>query len=197
MIEGEFNSWLENHLAAFPGIKPWAKRMGNPDAIMASWFRVLRDVDVADAMKVTEEWASGDRDPPKGFSDHARILRSICKNISAQRTYSTRKTIDGQPTVKCPDCLDSGYCKVFHPNEMASAAAGTVKREWGDCVHRGPTYRCDCEAGRKRQNEGVARLDRKRMVPMLRGSIDDAFDRLELHIAKCKSAGGLLANQEF
>ena len=193
MVEADFNLWLEAHLAAFPGIKPWGKRMGNWDAIRNCWRRVMEDVEVADAMRVTEDLAKGDTALRKGcgFGDHAREVRGLCKNISLRRQQYTRRSIDGQPTYSCPDCEDGVYVDVFHPDAMAEAAAGTIERNWCREVDRALCVRCDCPGSMKNQNDYVPRLNRKCMVPLNRGSIDDAFDRLEAFIAEWKFRQGL------
>lgn len=177
MTHDEFKRWVATHVAAFPGILEWGKRVGNWSDVKASWERVLSDVAFDDAARITDLWSKGDLESPKGFGDHARAVRLAAKGFSSKRVKQTRRTIDGTPTYACKDCEDSGVLYVFHPAAMREQEQGILERSYIVQIKRALPVKCDCDAGMALKAEMPPRINRKTMVPMV-GSVDAMFDRL-------------------
>ncbi len=195
MIEAEFNSWLEAHMAAFPGMISWAeklKKLGHWNAVRSSWLRVMGDVEVNDALRVTEDLARGDMaiKNAKSFGDHAREIRAVCKGMASRRKHHSRKMIDGQPTIGCLECQDCGVTSIFSVDSMRDEANGTLDRnDW--YLHtraRSLAVRCTCEEGQCRTFPPL-QFDPAKMVST-RGMSAEAFDRLADFIAEWKRRVG-------
>jgi hypothetical protein len=181
----ELDNWLRHHSASFPAFAQWYHRQPNRGDIKGVWERIMADVTLADAIRITDQMASGDMEPPRGFGDHARAVRLAAKGIAAKRVKSTRRVIDGVPTFACRDCEDSGQLLVFHPLSMREMEEHDFKREYLLHIRRALPVICDCEAGQIIKVEWPPRLDRRKMVPAT-GGIDEMFDRLKSFIEEWK-----------
>lgn len=176
MTESEFKDWFAYHRGSFPSIDGWLAKIdqasrNDPDAlrsvnILKSWRRTLGDVSLAAAKKATDAMARGDLDEPKSFDSHPKAIRRASHKEGNRRgTIRALKMIDGEPTYKCPHCLDSGWVDVFHPKSIAAAGEYFRVRDDSEVIPRlfhktknpdgtvqvyTAAASCNCEASRGR-----------------------------------------------
>jgi len=182
MTDSEFNEWFSCHASCFTGLHSWLRKFPATDAeakqrhqptqerILQRWFRVLEDVDLADAKEATDRLHSGEEDEPKGFDKHPGAVRGIARKLRTGGASSGReegpRVVGGVEVVDCVTCQDWGRLWVWHPDDMGRALAGRL----------GPPYRschvaCTCRAG-NRYRRTHRLFDPKRDLPIRRADED-------------------------
>jgi hypothetical protein len=181
MTAGDFERWLDAHLGAFPETAAWcAKHKG----VVKAWRGALKHVDLEDAMQATEAMVAGELKRPYLPDDTAGAIRQHATATKRARELRTRQRhyVDGQETVACPLCLDSGWVLVWHSQTVQAARKGFLRPhrvtigelsedgggrnpnryEWGDHVLT-TAVRCTCDRGSWHDGE-LPRYDARRHI---------------------------------
>lgn len=175
MNAAEFREWFAHHGQLFPEVQSWLNRLdakaGNVSAagILGKWREiVLLDVELLNAIEASNLLARGEEALPKVFSEHARTVRAIAKRRGAARESGQRTRalfIDGEPTIACLECQDTGWRTVWHPKSVVAAQEGKLRSQ--ENPDGTPAYSCAvacrCKAGDARLNACGHRYDPARM----------------------------------
>lgn len=168
MTRNEFEAWLAYHRAAFTGLSAWIaklpepgrERQGEPHrlAVLAVWYAVLRDCELADARAATDRMAAGQVEEPKGWDRHKTTIAQEARRLAAERNRhraagagTQPRYAEGEPTYRCLKCLDSGIIPIWHPESVTAACATLDGAERGQLGQPFTLYeaaaRCSCTAG--------------------------------------------------
>jgi len=180
--------WYPEHCACFTGIPAWmAKLEKSPDGpatrdILKSWYGVLRDVELREAVRASHRMHSGEIDEPCGFDRHPAAIRNAA---GIQREISRPKPIydaDGNQTYACPICFDGGMVHVWHPATVAEIARRGItdsirNRSLYDCA-----LPCTCKMGDNyaRSFPRSPRYDPKRACIIGIGGVSDRDEQTRL-----------------
>ena len=115
-------------------------------------------VDFADAKKATDLLASGEEAEPKGFDRHPAAVRAIARRFHQRHVDDRPRYVDGQETVQCRRCQDSGFVTIWHHQAMEAARDGTLT---GANSYKAAAA-CDCSAGDRHRD--IARFNPRTML---------------------------------
>lgn len=126
MDSSQFKKWLGNHLKRFNSIEAWLNKKpekagGEATAkeILQTWFEVLADVRIDDAIWASEQMFKGELPQPQGpgFDDHPRTVRRYAIERARTRSASTthRRGPDGERIYDCLHCEDRGVAVIWCP----------------------------------------------------------------------------------
>lgn len=153
MNDAEYREWMRAHMAAFPGILDWLKRQGTDGStdVSNAWKACLSDVDRIDALEATKLMNLGEESVPTGFGDHARAVRKLAKRLRSARMENKkadRRTsyVDGEPTVDCRLCQDSGWVMVV--NIWRNGGSRPLAEFWSEKTRRLPECAIECTCRR-------------------------------------------------
>lgn len=212
VTQTEFNTWLRHHLANFTNVASWLGKFPDLEsaasenrptqrAIQQGWFRVLRDVELTDAMAATDAMKNGDEEQPRSFDDFPKYVRKITqRRRKPDRSTQPwqRRTADGEETFACLDCRDVGAVTIWHPRAVIQRV---LDGELWEAIRTATAaIRCTCRAANKYRWMGDYRYDREKHLrhepgmslrdPDTRQAIEEFCDRLRL-------AGGMRGFSEF
>jgi hypothetical protein len=181
MTAKEFREWYAAHRSAFASIDSWIASMPKKSELLAvggesfqpvtqeslakAWFDVLADMDLAGCLAATKMLHRGDEPQPKAFDLHPQTVRGIAKRLAREKQddksvfrFGPRIRANGEETVNCRECLDSGYVFIFHPDAMRLIRDG---KTYGDPGTRYTALAlCSCDCGQRRKKQRVAeRMD--------------------------------------
>ena len=178
----EFEDWFSYHASRFTGLHTWLgkyaesradarnEREPTQESILQGWFHTLAQVDLADAKRATDLLHAGDEPEPKGPDKIAGAVAQIARRMRTGAGWTGReegpRIVGGVETVDCVTCQDWGRVWVWHPEDMARAAAGKLKPPFRSCH-----VACTCRAG-NRYRRTHRLFDPKRDLPIRRA--DDA-----------------------
>lgn len=186
MTDPEFREWFAHHIARFTGIGSWlAKFTRDPsqDDVRYAWADSLRDIGLDDAKAATDAMHRGDEEYPKSFDDHPRSVRRIAGRFRAERSQerNRRRFIDGEETVSCRECRDTGDLQAWHSLAVKAARKGDLFHPTLNPDARGQPYktcvRCDCDAGDAPKNAAFQPYDSRRHF-LVCGVNDDNWQAL-------------------
>lgn len=147
MTRNEFDDWLDNHTAHFPGVGTWLAKFGETQsaAVLRVWFGHLSHCDADDARKATTRLFDRAGRAPV-YERHAQAIRAIVREIELERTAEQLRPqyIEGQQVYQCPDCRDDGRLICWDPKSMKAAAEGTLGEPF--TVYK-CAVACTCSAG--------------------------------------------------
>lgn len=156
MIQSEFYEWLNYHIAAYPGISTWQRKIeakehleGEPtlEAVMQAWFRSVYRATLEEAKQATDMLGI-DEPEPQGFGSHHKVIGRICKKLRGDsgrsgNIYRGPKLVDGEEVVKCLRCQDGGIVSIWSADAMRAARDG---KPIMDVLYKHCCVRCTCEA---------------------------------------------------
>lgn len=85
----EFETWWTEHKLCFPDTRNWVRGLGAEDgqAMLKGWQRALSDVELVDALEVTNRIVSGDEEPIKAYEREltASVVRRLARKAKDRR----------------------------------------------------------------------------------------------------------------
>lgn len=207
MTYPQFEQWLRHHIAAYPGLQTsyLAKMKRASDAsrgewepsreeVLAAWFKALGDVALDDAKAATDAMKAGDEEEPKGWDRHATGVAVIARRRATPR--SRELTIDGQRTVRCLHCQDTGRVVCWGREAMQQARDGKPIAY----PHYRTTLLCNCgAAARFHAANGYVRFDETLHLPIQKFRVNDpdAHEELREFVAGIVPANHETAFDQF
>lgn len=213
MDSAQFTKWLRNHLKRFNSVETWLRAKPEKGAegivgqndVMEAWFGALADVRIDDAIQATEAMFKGEAPLPlgPGYDDHPRAVRRLAMQRAEQRAKSTKKMVNGEPVVNCPDCRDRGWREIWTGKFLAWArevfADGPPHDEKGNelrwllwrfdpRVKAAPklttapvsaVVACSCPAGRFKAEKGCVVFNASRDVPYDPFTLGEAIEKFQ------------------
>lgn len=208
MKYAQFEQWLKYHIASFPGMTGFLSKLKGADDpnrgeweptredVIGAFYRALRDTELDDAKRATDRMKAGDEEEPRGFDRHPTEIAKI----AARHRRSTENRpvyIDGQRTVGCKHCGDTGSVMVWSWKAARAARNGEpIPIDRSGTV----TLRCPCEAGEHyRNSEGFGVFDPEKHMPITPCLQEDADeqDKLRESVARCKPENHESAFDQF
>ena len=164
MTAGEFDRWLEYHTKAYPGLQAWLTKNSGQ---LPFWEKVLKRFGYSHCTEATDRLIVSD-DQPRGYTDHARAIARIARDVQLSSTGSLRRkdrsVIDGHDVFKCPLCQDTGFVYVVSPSTIREYRCGNLG------APRFCDVSCSCERGasidgnEKFGRAGLVRYDPRKMI---------------------------------
>jgi hypothetical protein len=183
MTRDEFDQWMEEHTAHFPGVATWLAKFGEVQerAVLRVWFQHLKASDLQDTLRATVQlFDQGGRSPV--YERHPQAIRSIVREIELARTAESLKPrfIDGEQVYNCLLCEDDGRVSCWSRKSMEAAADGTLGEPF---THYSCAVACSCVAG-DYHVRFMARYDPKRWLLYPRWTVgEDEFSELREFVA--------------
>lgn len=196
----DFQEWLRQHIARFPGIATWLQKFPvdtKPDGLMPTrreildkWHSTLRHIPLWQAIQATDELGSDDWPAPHGYGEHPLTIAAICRGEKRAAARSEPKMtplppiVDGEYAYRCPICRDTGAITVWHPRTMQAARDGILRRE----AALGRLYRvsvacANCETPSVCRRRDAITFDPRRMLPApTLMNCDEALTELETFV---------------
>ena len=187
MTDTDFETWFAYHVARFTGIGAWlAKFRITPSQaeVRYAWADSLRDVSLDDARAATDSLHRGDEELPKSFDDHPRYVRRLAGRFRSERSQkkNRRHFIDGEETVACLKCQDTGNLQAWHVLAVKAARRSDLFHPMLNPEARGQPYktcvRCNCDAGNAPKNAAFEPYNPVKHFLVVHESTDDSWLRL-------------------
>ena len=131
MKRTEVKLWIDYHQSIFP---EWHySRSDSPQAKKLAFnaiCKALVKIEAEDAQEASDRMLAGTIRKPFRDEEHLAAIVTGAKAISSQRYAQNHPRVDGQKTVACPFCLDTGYVDCWRRNlvdqmtVLCSCAAG-------------------------------------------------------------------------
>ena len=131
MKKNEVNAWIEYHKSLFPEWK--YSRADSPEAKKIAFLAIskaLAKVELADATEASDRMLAGTVNHPFRDEQHLAEIVKAAAAIRSQRWAESHPRVDGQETVACPLCFDSGFVECWR----------------GDLIHK-MAVACSCPRG--------------------------------------------------
>lgn len=140
----EFRIWYGFHIARFPSVDSWLKRIPKEKTtqdpsvltrtqVIEAWQEILKDVSLDHAKAATRAMADGSLEIPRPWDRIPYAIRGHSKRIVRQNTKRT--TLSPHKPI-CAICGDSGVVTVWDDNSVAAMKAGTfddtTQKTWKD-----------------------------------------------------------------
>lgn len=166
MTPPEFDKWLNQHQAFFPGLRAWFEKMDSHElqAVLGAWRSVLAGVPIADAIAASESLYE-QSEQPRSYERHAAVVKSLAR--SDRTNEERRQTVakfGGIETFKCPTCFDGGWATVYACGPLRDRCIEMYGPEVGPRTTF--AVACDCPAGRElasKHKNGLPFLNRRFM----------------------------------
>lgn len=170
MSEEEWDAARRYMLSGFPGLLTWFRKLPPEiaDGVRKQWRRVLGRCDVQDVMQAIDAMVDGSIERPRIYEDYPAVIARHAAMIAGQRqSRGTRRMIDGQPTVSCSLCDDTGWVYVWQPSALRELREA---RRDGRLPLRerlsGGAVRCPCRVGKADSRYVEQVFDRDRDLPI-------------------------------
>jgi hypothetical protein len=146
MTKDEFSLWFHYHCSRFVGVRAWLdKTTHGTDApteaeILSGWFGVLKSVQLSDAKAASDRLNAASPDElPRGYDRHPSVIAAMSRTSRQSRQ---QVVYDGQHTVRCRECQDTGFVMCWEPVDLKRLADGNAAVNG-----RGVAVPCSCECG--------------------------------------------------
>lgn len=126
MNTSDFQTWLAEHDAYFPGVDGWIGKQR--DRTLEIWRETLGFVSLKAALAASKAMYEDTELQPKGFGHHAVEIRRLAISFSSKVIDApVEKYVGGQRVYSCLACSDSANRIVVHPKTMAAIRGGTFR----------------------------------------------------------------------
>ena len=130
MKRSEVKLWIDYHAELFPGWKYGPEATAARAMAFASIFKALAKIDLEHAREASDRMLEGTIKRPFRDEEHIAAIVAGARVVKSQRYAQDHPVVDGQRTVACPFCQDTGFVICWRRNledQMAvlcSCAAG-------------------------------------------------------------------------
>ncbi len=131
MKRNEVSVWIDYHGSLFPEWK--YARSESPEAKKVSFVAIckaLLKVELDNASEASDRMLAGTVKKPFRDEDHVAAIVAASHRIRSERYAHEHPTVDGQPTVSCLFCGDTGFVECWRRNLIDKMAVA-----------------CSCKAG--------------------------------------------------
>jgi hypothetical protein len=157
MTREEFKSWANQHGAAFDGYSEWLKRGGAE--LIDLTYNALANCELGDAKGATAAMVAGDLEMPRGYGQHAAVVRRWCYAAQRRRDSQQRasmrcqpRQVDGHDAFDCLTCRDEGVVVVLAKQTCEEIVAGTIVGPRDQGIYTALAC-CTCRRGQFRRSE--------------------------------------------
>lgn len=179
MTDEQWDAARRYMLGAFPGLLTWFGRLPPEIAEQTrrQWRRVLGRQDVQDVMQAIDAMVDGTIERPRCYEDYPAAIARRAAVIGGNRSRGrTRPVVDGQPTVACRLCDDTGWVLCWQPSALRELReARRERREPARVRLSAGAVRCPCRAGRIDPRRQTAVFDRRSDLPIVTVGDDGAW----------------------
>lgn len=168
MTLDEFHSWFTYHVARFPGIVVWLKRLPEErkgalparQDVMDAWFEQLAAVSQDAARLATQALAAlQESQQPKAFDRHPSWIAAYGRGQQREQSRQDGRWrfSDGEQTYQCPQCQDTGLLTVYAARTILDAIDGQLSLPTAYTT----TVACSCGQAK---DQDLTVFDRDRML---------------------------------
>lgn len=151
MIEAEYREWFHVFQVHHSSVVAWLNKQKPElhDSVSDLWFDLFRDIALQDALDASRAMYDGTIDRPRSFEHVVRDIAKHAKHLAfLRRTKRRAQYIDGELTVQCLDCRDTGLVNVWSPKvRKRCEEALRSGREFDGTRYREAGMPCHCDTG--------------------------------------------------